>query len=324
MEETIHQPVLLTETIEALRLIPGAVALDATLGGGGHTRAMLAGVRPGGKVVAIDADPEALTRFYRHAEHAASDSLLAEAFAEQALVLVQGNYSRLREILDGAGVEKCDAILADLGFSSDQIAAAGRGFSFMENGPLDMRFDQTTEVTAAMLVNTLTSEALARVFHEYGDENNSMRIARAIVAARQTRPITTTVALREIIESAFPRRQRHAMKIHPATRTFQALRIAVNREFEHLEAFLIAAVERLKPDGRLAIITFHSGEDARVKRFFKQEARGCVCPPRFPVCRCGRTPTLEILTPRPQIVSAEERMAHPRSRSAKLRVARKL
>lgn len=343
MEGTKHIPVLLQEAVEALHLKRGDTVVDATLGGGGHTREMLARVsparnathnvagRPGGRVISIDADIDALERFRKRAK---SDAVLQQALADGSLTLVHGNYSRLGGMLEDEGVGKCDAILADLGFSSDQIEAGERGFSFLASGPLDMRLDRSTELTAATLIHTLPTEELSRIIRDYGDESESWRIAQAIEASRQTKPITTTDELREIIEAAYPRGKRHRMKIHPATKTFQALRIAVNRESEHLETFLAAAVERLKTGGRLAVIAFHSGEDTLVKRFFKDKARGCICPPEFPVCsprcclgeagRCDKKPIIRILTKKPIIPSEAELKGNPRARSAKLRIIEKL
>lgn len=321
MEGTKHLSVLLQEAVEALHLSPGDTVVDATLGGGGHTVEILKRVLPGGRVISIDADMDALDRFRERAE---SDAMLKQALADRSLTLVHGNYSRLGGMLEDEGVGECDAILADLGFSSDQIEAGERGLSFISSGPLDMRLDRSTELTAATLTNTLPAEELSQIIRDYGDESESWRIAQAIEASRQTKPITTTDELREIIEAAYPRGKRHRMKIHPATKTFQALRIAVNREFEHLETFLAAAVERLKTGGRLAVIAFHSGEDTLVKRFFKDKARGCICPPEFPVCRCDKKSIIRILTKKPIIPSEAELKENPRARSAKLRIIEKL
>lgn len=331
MEATRHTPVLLQEAVEALHLKRGDTVVDATLGGGGHTQEILRRILPGGRVIAIDADESALGRFR---EAAQTDETLTRVLADETLTLVHGNYSALQEMLDREGVGSCDAILADLGFSSDQIEAGERGFSFIASGPLDMRLDRSTQLTAATLVNTLPVEGLSRIIRDYGDESESWRIAQAIEASRQTKPITTTDELREIIEAAYPRGKRHRMKIHPATKTFQALRIAVNREPEHLETFLAAAVERLKTGGHLAVIAFHSGEDTLVKRFFKDKARGCICPPEFPVCsprcclgeagRCDKKPIIRILTKKPIIPSEAELKGNPRARSAKLRIIEKL
>lgn len=321
MADTRHIPVLLQEAVEALHIHSGATAIDATLGGGGHTREILKRVLPGGKVIAIDADLDALKRFR---ENAQSDEIVKQALADKSLVLAHSNYSSLDEVLAQNGIDLCDAIVADLGFSSDQIEESERGFSFLRSGPLDMRFDWTAKLTAEKIVNAFPVAELTRIFREYGDEREARRIALAIGNFRKTQPITTTDELRGIIEQIYPKSKRSKMKIHPATKTFQALRIAVNREYEHLEKFLKQAVEHLRIGGRLAIITFHSGEDGLVKRFFKNQEKGCICPPEFPVCRCGRKPTIKIITKKPIVPSEEQIKENPRARSAKLRVAEKL
>ncbi|MFZ3032050.1 MAG: 16S rRNA (cytosine(1402)-N(4))-methyltransferase RsmH [Candidatus Moraniibacteriota bacterium] len=317
---TKHIPVLLEEVRVGLHLQKGMTVVDATLGGGGHARMMLAEVFPG-RVIALDTDREALDRFEASV---ASDVLLKQASEEERLVLVQSNYSDVAGVLDRMGAEKVDAILADLGFSSDQIEEASRGFSFQEEGPLDMRLNQTTPLTADQIVNEYSEAKLEELLREYGDERESRRIAKAIVEKRGEQSLHTTGELRELIEAVYPKKLRYALKIHPATKTFQALRIAVNREFEHLESFLTQAVECLRVGGRLAIITFHSGEDKRVKQFMKAQAQGCVCPPNFPVCRCGQVPKIKIVTKK-AIVSGDEELArNPRARSAKLRVIEKV
>ncbi len=321
MEETKHIPVLLAETIGLLHLTKGAVVVDATLGGGSHTKAILEAVMPGGTVIAFDADEEALTRFMKRAN---ADDFLRQALEENRLHLVRKNYSELASVLDELGAKGVEAILADLGFSSDQIAGAVRGFSFQVDGPLDMRLDQTTALTADEIIHTFSSERLEQLFRQYGDEPLARRIAEAIVRERSSRSLHTTIELRKLIEEVYPKRLSLHKKIHPATKVFQALRIAVNKEFEHLERFLVQAIERLVPGGRLAVITFHSGEDKRVKQFFRSEAQGCICPPNFPVCRCGNTAHIKIITKRPIVATEEEQTSNPRARSAKLRIIEKL
>jgi 16S rRNA (cytosine1402-N4)-methyltransferase len=318
---TKHVPVLFEEVRETLHLQKGMTVVDATLGGGGHASMMLAEVAPTGRVIAFDADREALGRFKERVE---SDDVLRQASEEERLVLVQGNYSEIDAVLERLGVETVDAILADLGFSSDQIEEASRGFSFQEEGPLDMRLDQTRELTAEKIVNSYEAEKLEAVLRDYGDEGEAHRIARAIVKRREEAPLRTTSELRELIEAVYPKKLRYAQKIHPATKTFQALRIAVNQEFDHLEVFLTQAMKRLVPGGRLAIITFHSGEDKRVKQFMKDQAEGCICPPNFPVCRCGQVPKAKILTKKPIVPGEAELTRNPRARSAKLRVLEKV
>lgn len=318
---TKHIPVLFEEVKEQLHLQKGMVVVDATLGGGGHASMMLSEILPTGKLIAFDTDREALSRFEARVR---SDVVLSQASEEGRLVLVQDNYSGLEATLKRLGVDQVDAILADLGFSSDQIEAPERGLSFQENGPLDMRLDQTKALTARVIVNTFEEKELTRVLEEYGDESEAKRIARAIVERRATKPLTTTLELRTLIEEVYPKKLRYAQKIHPATKTFQALRIAVNDEFAHLEKFLKQAMRCLGQKGRLAVITFHSGEDKRVKQFFKEEAQGCICPPNFPICRCGQVPKVRILTKKAVVAGNDELAQNPRARSAKLRVIEKV
>jgi 16S rRNA (cytosine1402-N4)-methyltransferase len=321
MKETRHIPVLLQEAVMALNIHPGDTVIDATLGGGGHTEEILKRVLPKGKVIALDADADAIKKFE---VCAASDIATKQALTDKSLILAHSNYSSLEETLKQRGIALCDAIIADLGFSSDQIEEGERGFSFLRAGPLDMRFDRTTELTAEKIVNTFSAPALSKIFREYGDENESWRIALAIEDFRQVHPITTTVELSAIIERAYPKSRRRVLKIHPATKTFQALRIAVNRELEHLESFLKQGIECLKIGGRFAIITFHSGEDGLVKHFFKGQEKGCICPPEFPVCLCGHKPTIKIITKKPIISNQDEIEKNPRARSARLRVIERL
>lgn len=318
MSETKHIPVLLNESREWLFLANGKVVVDATLGGGGHTLLFLESVLPDGKVVAFDTDAEAIERFLTRIEN---DEKASTAYREGKLVVVHANFSELGTEFDRIGVAEADAIFADLGFSSDQIEDPDRGFSFLSDGPLDMRLDRTNETTAAEIVNRYSEERLADLFFRYGDESKSRRIAKRIVAERKEKPFRTTLPLAQTIESVFSGAERRSLGVHPATKSFQALRMEVNRERERLEAFLSAAVGRLKKGGRIGIISFHSGEDRIVKEFFRKEAKGCVCPPEFPECRCGKVPRLKILTGKPIVASEEEVKENPRARSAKLRVA---
>lgn len=304
-----HTPVLLREVLEGLIVRPGGVYIDGTLGAGGHAEAILAASAPDGRLLGLDRDPQAVTRA----------TARLEPYGERA-VLLHASYVELGTLARERGFFPVEGVLFDLGFSSLQVAAAERGFAFRLAGPLDMRFDPAAAgPTAADLVNTLPEAELADLLWRYGEESRSRRIAQAIVAAR---PLESTGELAEIVAAAVghPRGRR----IHPATRVFQALRIAVNRELESLEAVLPQAVEVLRPGGRLAIITFHSLEDRIVKRFFRQEARGCICPPEVPICTCGHQPALRLVNRKPLRPSAEELAANPRSRSAKLRVAEKL
>ncbi len=318
---TKHVPVLLEEVRKGLHLTNGMVAVDATLGGGGHASMMLQSVLPEGSVIALDADRVALQQFEKRI---ITDSVLEQASKEGRLVVKQSNYSAMGVVLDELGITTVDAILADLGFSSDQIEEAERGFSFRESGPLDMRLDQEQLLTAALIVNQYEEADLARIFREYGDESEARNIARAIVARRRENPFQTTAELRLLIEEVYPKKLRYASRIHPATKVFQALRIVVNRELENLLIFLDQSLKRLASGGRLAVITFHSGEDKLVKAFLKEAATGCVCPPNFPVCRCEQVPRIRILNKKPIIPSEQEVQSNPRARSAKLRVIEKL
>ncbi|HEX8995850.1 MAG TPA: 16S rRNA (cytosine(1402)-N(4))-methyltransferase RsmH [Ktedonobacterales bacterium] len=310
--ETTHVSVMPTETLEALRPQPGGVFVDGTLGGAGHTALLLERVGPSGRVLAIDADPAALRR---------AETRLAGDVASGRLLLRHGNFRQLAELARDAGIAPVDGILLDLGLSSDQLAARERGFSFAADGALDMRFDPTRGESAADLVNTLRDTELADIFWRYGEERFSRPIARRIVETRARAPITRADELARLVASVVHGRPGG---VHPATRVFQALRIAVNDELGSLEAALPAAVETLKPGGRLAIISFHSLEDRIVKQFFQREQRGCICPPETPQCVCGRQPTLRIVTRRPLTAGEAETRANPRARSAKLRVAERL
>jgi 16S rRNA (cytosine1402-N4)-methyltransferase len=258
-------------------------------------------------VLGLDADPHAL---------AAARERLA-GFGER-LVTVESYYDRMSTIVPEAGFEDSDGVLFDLGVSSAQLDRAERGFSFSADAPLDMRMGPSAPATAAEVVNTWSEAELQRVFSEYGEERYARRIARAVVAAR---PIHTTSELADIVTRAKPRGRE---TIHPATRVFQALRIAVNAELDRLQRALPQAVDTLRDGGRLAVISFHSLEDRIVKRFMRDEARGCICPPELPVCVCGRAPRLRIITSRPIVPSAAEVAGNPRARSAKLRVAERL
>ncbi|HLI52379.1 MAG TPA: 16S rRNA (cytosine(1402)-N(4))-methyltransferase RsmH [Thermomicrobiaceae bacterium] len=308
-----HTPVLLRETIELLSVRPGGSYLDATFGGGGHTQAILDRSAPSGLVVALDADPKAIER---------ADALAARYPGR--LIPRQGNFSDMADLSRSWMTEddKFDGILMDLGLSSLQLDDDARGFSFRSDAPLDMRFDPSSDRTAAYLVNSLSSDELSTLLFEYGEEPQARRIARAIVARREQQPIATAHDLAELIEQATG--GRHGRKIHPATRTFQALRIAVNDELEALKAGLAAAIELLRPTGRLAVISFHSLEDRIVKQAFRQEARDCICPPGTPICICGHEARLKLVTTKPLRPTEHEARANPRSRSARLRVAERL
>ncbi len=293
----------------------GGRYVDCTVGAGGHAEALLEASAPDGRLLGLDVDPDALRLAQQRLQR----------FGERVR-LERRNYRELAAVLAATRFAPVDGILFDLGVSSMQLERAERGFSFRVEGPLDMRMDPSLRVTAADLVNTLPERELAELIATYGEERWARRIARAIVARRRSRPFRTTTDLADTIAAAVGagQRGRGRERIHPATRTFQALRIAVNDELGGLRQALPAAVDALTPGGRVAVITFHSLEDRIVKDFFRREAGRCVCPPDFPVCRCGARARLRILTAKPVVPTAAEISANPRSRSAKLRVAEKL
>lgn len=307
--ENLHKSVLLTETVKLLNPQADELFVDATLGLGGHAEAILSAAE-NVKIIGIDQDAEAI-------EYAKKR---LEKFGER-FRFVHANFAEIKSVLLG---EKADGILADLGVSSLQFDSAERGFSFRFDAELDMRMNRNSDAeTAAELLENLSETEIADLIYRYGEERNSRRIARRIVWKRELgEPIKTTKELVETVEKAIGRKPKD--KIHPATRTFQALRIAVNGEIEILEKFIEDAIDVLKTDGRLAVITFHSLEDRIVKQTFQRLAGKCSCPPRLPQCQCGAKKEIEILTRKPLISSAEELAENPRARSAKLRVCRKL
>ncbi|MNL12709.1 Ribosomal RNA small subunit methyltransferase H [compost metagenome] len=302
-----HLPVLPGEVLQWLSPAPGARVLDGTLGGGGHSALLLEAIGPEGRLYGIDQDPEAIEVARRRLSAIGSN-----------VEIKAGNFA---DVLPVWPQDPLDGILLDLGVSSHQLDTASRGFSFMREGPLDMRMNPNQATSAADLVNAMPERELADVIWRYGEERHSRAVARAIAQRRAERPFSTTRDLVEVVEKVVPRAKDG---IHPATRTFQGLRIAVNDELGVLERVLPAAVSRLRPGGRLAVISFHSLEDRVVKQFFRDEARGCTCPPRLPMCVCGRKPTLEVLTSKPVVATPEENASNPRARSAKLRVARRI
>ncbi|UYN89762.1 MAG: 16S rRNA (cytosine(1402)-N(4))-methyltransferase RsmH [Anaerolineales bacterium] len=302
-----HLSVLYKETLEALAPRSGGLYVDGTLGAGGHAGGLLEGSHPGGQLLGLDVDPTAL---------ALATQRLAP-FGERAHIR-QGSYADLAQHLAALGWPVVDGILLDLGASSMQFDQAERGFSFQKEGPLDMRFNPAAGRSAADLVNTLPEGELADLLYEYGEERQSRRVARAIVAAR---PLHTSTELAAVVAKALGGKR---TGLHPATRSFQALRIAVNAELDSLAAVLPQAVAALKQGGRLAVISFHSLEDRQVKQYFRQESRDCICPPGQPVCTCGHIASLRELTRKPVLPGEEEIQANPRARSARLRVAEKL
>lgn len=308
--EYLHKPVLLDESIEALNIRPGGIYVDGTLGRAGHSREIAQRLTTG-RLVCIDRDAAAID---------AAKERLAPWL--ERVTLVRGNFSELADILRDCGVPAVDGLLFDLGVSSPQLDDAARGFSYMHDAPLDMRMDASAPLTARRVVNEWSEGELRRVLYDYGEERYAPAIARAIVRARADRPVETTLELVELIKSAMPPKALRE-KQHPAKRSFQAIRIAVNGELDALEPMVEAATEALNPGGRLAVITFHSLEDRIVKRALLAGAQGCTCPPEFPVCVCGKKPKLSILTRKPIVPDEAELAENPRARSAKLRVAEK-
>ena len=309
MELPAHVPVLLREVLEALRPERGGVLVDATLGLGGHAEALL-DASPSVRLVGIDRDPEAL----------ALARVRLARFGDR-FVAVEGRHEELALHLDRLDLPEVDGVLADLGVSSMQLDRAERGFSFMKDGPLDMRMGRTGP-TAADLVAELPGEELARVFRDYGEEPRAKAVARAVVSARETAPIRTTGELRALVAKAVGGRREEGRD--PATRVFQALRIATNRELVELERFLDDAIARLSLGARVAVLSYHSLEDRIVKDVFRDRAAGCTCPPSFPVCVCSRRRVLALVTKKPIRPSDEEVLENRRSRSARLRVAERI
>ena len=305
-----HKPVLLNECIEALNIRPDGVYVDGTLGRAGHSREIARRLTTG-RLICIDRDQAAID---------AAQERLAPWM--DRVTLIHSNFSALGDVLRQAGVTGADGMLFDLGVSSPQLDDASRGFSYMQDAPLDMRMDVSAPLSAWNVVNEWSYEDLLRILFEYGEERYAPAIAKAIVRVREDKPVETTLELVDIIKSAMPPAALRE-KQHPAKRSFQAIRIAVNGELEALPPMLASAVEGLNPGGRLAVITFHSLEDRIVKRAMQDMARGCTCPPEFPVCVCGKKPKVKLLTRKPIVSGEAELEENPRARSAKLRVAEK-
>ena len=311
MTEFHHVSVLLHEAVDALNVRPEGIYLDGTLGGAGHS-SEIAKRLVSGTLIGVDRDPKALA--------AASERLAPWA---DRVKLVHGNFRDLEAILDGLGIDAVDGILLDLGVSSPQLDEAERGFSYMADAPLDMRMDPSDPLTAWEIVNGWPREELRRILFAYGEERYAPLIAAAIERRREQAPIESTLELAEIIRSAMPQKALRE-KQHPAKRSFQAIRIAVNDELGAVDSVMGQAIRRLKPGGRLAVITFHSLEDRIVKNAMAEAAKGCTCPPEFPVCVCGKKPTVKLIAKKPITASEEELETNPRARSAKLRVCEKL
>jgi 16S rRNA (cytosine1402-N4)-methyltransferase len=317
--QTQHVPVMLAEVLKFLQPERGGGYIDGTLGGGGHTAAILARSAPEGKVLGIDTDPLALARVRE---------CLADEVQAGRLLLVRANYSEIAQVVAQEHFSPIQGIVLDLGFSSDQMDDPSRGFAFSTDGPLDMRLNQAEGVSAADLVNTASEQELADIFWRYGEENRSRQIAWRIIRAREKGTIMRTTQLAQLAAAGV---QYKSGMIHPATRVFQALRIAVNAELQHLEAVLPHMLDVLlasqttagqgSSGGRMVIISFHSLEDRIVKIFMRREASNCICPPGIPVCMCKHQARLRLLTPKPAIPTNEEIASNPRARSAKMRAA---
>lgn len=314
---SIHKPVLLKEVVDLLNFKPGITVIDATLGGGGYSDAILGKILPGGKLIAIDQDNKAIISFKNYLNS------LKPSLEKENVILVRDNFARLEDIILSLKIKKVDAIIADLGISSDQLNDPERGFSFLKDGPLDMRMNRDSKITAFDVVNTYAEKKLSRILREYGEEHYAKKIAKAITENRRKKLIDTTFRLVAIIESAIPEHCKH-QKIHPATRTFQALRIEVNNEPENLKKFLSEAIEVLSSRGKIAIISFHSGEDSIVKKYLRENARGCVLTPEEIIYGRRGAPVLKIVTKKPIRPSLKEIAENPRARSAKLRIAEKI
>ncbi len=311
MSEWIHRPVLLEECVEALNIRPDGVYLDGTLGRGGHSEQIVKRLASG-RLICVDRDQAALD--------AARERLAPWV---DRVTLIHSNFDRVDEILDELSLPGVDGMLFDLGVSSPQLDDGTRGFSYMADAPLDMRMDRDEGLTAASVVNTWPQEELKRILSQYGEERYAPQIAGAIVRSRADKPIATTLELVGVVKSAMPGKALRE-KQHPAKRTFQAIRIAVNDELACVERMLQRAVPRLNRGGRLAVITFHSLEDRIVKTGLAGFARGCTCPPDFPICVCGKTPQVRLVNKKPILPGEQEIEENPRARSAKLRVAEKL
>ncbi|EEC56874.1 16S rRNA (cytosine(1402)-N(4))-methyltransferase RsmH [[Bacteroides] pectinophilus] len=303
-----HKSVLLDETIESLNIKPNGIYVDGTLGGGGHSYEIAKRLTDGGRLIGIDQDEDAIR---------AAKERLSE-FADR-VTIVRDNYCNMPKVLDELGVSKVDGILLDIGVSSYQLDEAERGFTYKQDAPLDMRMDQRQEMTAKDIVNGYSEEDLYRIIRDYGEDKFAKNIAKHIVQARQIKPVETTFELDEIIKAAIPMKFR-ATGGHPAKKTFQAIRIELNRELEVLDESIDAMTDLLNDNGRLCIITFHSLEDRIVKTRFRKNENPCTCPPDFPVCVCGKKPKGKVITRKPIVPDEEELEENKRAKSSKLRV----
>lgn len=311
--EFVHKSILFNECMEALSPERGGVYVDCTAGGGGHSLGIAERLPEGGRLICLDRDDDALEACRKRLRQ-----------YEDKVTLVKIEFSRIGDALDALGIDEIDGVMWDLGVSSYQLDEAERGFSYMADAPLDMRMDRSSDFSAYTVVNTYTEEELRRIISSYGEERFAGRIARSIAEKRADKDILTTLELSEIIKNAIPTAARRGEAQHPAKRTFQAIRIEVNRELDVIKPSLEEAAARLRSGGRAAVITFHSLEDRIVKQTMKQLSEGCTCPPEFPVCVCGNKPKVKILTKKPIVPTAAETEDNPRARSAKLRVISKI
>jgi len=310
--EFSHVSIMVREVLEALEPERGGIYVDCTAGGGGHSFEIAARLPEGGRIVCLDRDDEAIEACTKR----------LEPYSDK-FTIVKTNFGGLAAALDLISVEKIDGIMWDLGVSSHQLDDGDRGFSYSKEAPLDMRMDQTQQKSAYDVVNYYDERELTRIIRDYGEERFAQRIASAISRKRAEKPIETTTELADIVSGAIPAAQRMKEAQNPARRTFQAIRIEVNGELDAIAPSIEAAVERLNPGGRLAVITFHSLEDRIVKETFRKLSSGCTCPPDFPVCVCGNKPKIKLLSRKPIIPAEDEQEANPRSRSSKLRTAEK-
>ncbi len=310
--EFSHISVMAKEVIEALDVTRGGVYVDCTAGGGGHSLEIAKRLPANSRLISLDRDDNAIAACTKRLEN-----------YKDKFTIVKSNFMNISAALDSIGVERIDGVMWDLGVSSHQLDEGERGFSYSKEAPLDMRMDREQAKTAYDVVNLYSPEEITRILHDYGEEKFASKIARDIAAAREIKPIETTTELAEIVTNAIPVAVRKKENQNPARRAFQAIRIEVNGELDAIEPSIRAAVERLNPGGRLAVITFHSLEDRVVKETFKKLSEGCTCPPEFPVCVCGNKPEIKLLSKKPILPSREEEEMNPRSRSAKLRTAEK-
>jgi 16S rRNA (cytosine1402-N4)-methyltransferase len=301
------------EVLHYLNCKPGRTYIDGTLGGAGHAELICENIQPGGNLIGIDQDPDAISNAHERLKP-----------FKGIVRLFHGSFTEIPQFLAQVELRTVDGILLDLGISQHHLEASGRGFSFQKDEPLDMRMDVRRTETAADIVNSLTDQELARLFRTYGDERRSKQIARKIIAARKRQPIETSRQLSDIICSAFPARERRSQRIHPATRVFMALRIAVNNELDRVREFMAHVADWLHPGGRLCVLAFHSGEDRIVKHALKKLSAGCICPPGLPVCACGHQPRMRVLTRKAVRPGRVEIEANPMARSTRLRAAERI